>query len=79
MYQPFADLVGLALIEQRAGYSKCMIVATEKHYNPHKVVHGAVIYALADTGMGVALAPTLAEGELCATLEVKINKQIQEN
>jgi acyl-CoA thioesterase len=36
-------------------------------------VHGAVIYALADTGMGIALYPTLAEGEICATIEVKIN------
>jgi len=37
------------------------------------MVHGAVIYALADTGMGAALYPTLAEGEICATIEVKIN------
>ena len=73
MSHPFADLVNLAVIEQRAGYSKCRMVVTEKHFNPHKVVHGAVIYALADTGMGVALYPTLAEGELCATLEIKIN------
>ncbi len=37
------------------------------------MVHGAVIYALADTGMGMALYPTLSEGEICATIEIKIN------
>ena len=73
MSHPFADLIDLAVVEQRAGYSKCAMVVTEKHCNPHKVVHGAVIFALADTGMGAALYPTLAEGELCATVEVKIN------
>ncbi len=49
------------------------MAVSEKHLNPHKVVHGAVIYALADTGMGSALYPTLAEGQLCATVEIKIN------
>ena len=43
------------------------------HLNPHRVVHGAVLYALADTGMGAALYPTLADGEICATIEIKIN------
>ena len=46
---------------------------SEKHLNPHHVVHGAVLYALADTGMGAALYPTLEAGEICATIEVKIN------
>jgi acyl-CoA thioesterase len=73
MAHPFADLVGLTVVEQRAGYSQCKMLIAEKHYNPNKVVHGAVIYALADTGMGAALYPTLAAGELCATVEVKIN------
>jgi acyl-CoA thioesterase len=37
------------------------------------VAHGAVIYALADTGMGIALYPTLGKDEICATIEIKIN------
>lgn len=73
MHHPFADLIGLVIEEQRSGFSKCTLTATEHHCNPHKVVHGAVIYALADTGMGVALYPALANGEICATIEVKIN------
>lgn len=73
MSHPFAELVHLSVVEQRAGYSKCCLLVAEIHLNPHGVVHGAVIYALADTGMGAAIYPTLAAGELCATVEIKIN------
>ena len=72
-HHPFADLIGLSIDEQRAGYGRCSLAVSDKHLNPHRVVHGAVIYALADTGMGLALYPTLTEGELCATIEIKIN------
>lgn len=73
MAHPFADLIDLQVEEQRAGFSRLALVVTNDHLNPHSVVHGAVVYAMADTGMGAALYPTLAEGEICATLEIKIN------
>jgi acyl-CoA thioesterase len=72
-YHPYAELLGLTVEEQRSGFSRCSLTISEKHLNPHKVVHGAVLYALADTGMGAALYPTLVAGEICATIEVKIN------
>ncbi len=72
-YHPYADLLELTVEEQRSGFSRCSLTVSEKHLNPHKVVHGAVLYALADTGMGAALYPTLDAGEICATIEVKIN------
>ena len=37
------------------------------------VVHGAVVFALADTGMGAALYPGLAPGLICATIDIGIN------
>lgn len=73
MEHPFASLIGLVVEERRAGFSQCALEVTAQHLNPHRVVHGAVVYALADTGMGAALYPTLGAGELCATIEVKIN------
>ena len=73
MRHPFAELIDLRVEEQRAGFSKLTLDVTNDHLNPHNVVHGAVVYALADTGMGSALYPTLAEGEICATIEIKIN------
>jgi acyl-CoA thioesterase len=73
MTHPFAELIDLRVEEQRAGFSKLSLVVAKAHLNPHHVVHGAVVYAMADTGMGAALYPTLAPGEICATIEIKIN------
>ena len=73
MENPFGELIGLKVNRQETGHSELSIQATAPLMNPHKVVHGAVLYALADTGMGAALYPTLAEGEMCATIEIKMN------
>ena len=73
MDHPFAELIDLRTEEQGDGRSRLSLVVAPAHLNPHHVVHGAVLYALADTGMGSALYPSLAEGEICATIEIKIN------
>lgn len=70
---PFADHIALRMAGQAPGHSRCELAVAPEHLNPHGVVHGAVLFALADTGMGAALYPTLAEGESCATIEIKIN------
>ncbi len=73
MLHRFAELIAMKIDEQRAGYSRLSLIVTEDHLNPHHVVHGAVVYALADTGMGAVLYLTLDEGQICATIEIKIN------
>jgi acyl-CoA thioesterase len=73
MKHPFAELIALEVVEQAEGRSRCELEVTPDHLNPHGVVHGAVLFALADTGMGAALYPTLGSGESCATIEIKIN------
>lgn len=70
---PYAELIGLRFVEQRPGYSRCVLKVGDKHRNPHGVAHGAVLYALADTGMGAALYPTLEPGQLCATIQITMN------
>lgn len=69
---PFAELIGLRFEPADPGESRCTIDAGESLMNPHRVVHGGVLYAMADTGMGAALYPSLERGELCATIEIKI-------
>jgi acyl-CoA thioesterase len=69
---PFADLIGLTFDPTESGSSRCRVPIRGELLNPHRVVHGAVAYALADTGMGGALYPLLEEGESCATIEIKI-------
>jgi len=56
----FADLIGLRFEKQRPGHSRCRLEISEKHLSPYGMVHDAVAYALADTGMGVALSPAPA-------------------
>lgn len=64
----------LRIDEQAPGRSTCSVeVVPDIHHNPHRIAHGAVLYALADTGMGLALYPTLDEGETCATIEIKMS------
>lgn len=69
----FAQLIGLDLTDVEAGYSRGELTVTDQLKNPHDVLHGAVTYAMADTGMGAALTPGLDGGETTATIEIKIS------
>jgi acyl-CoA thioesterase len=70
---PFGSLLGLHFSEWHQGRSLCHIDITSLFLNPNGVVHGAVIYALADTGMGGALVSILDQDELCTTVEIKMS------
>ena len=73
MKHPFAELIGLVFESMEEGKSLCRINVNENLFNPQNVVHGGVLYSLADTGMGGALYPLLKDGEYCATIEIKIS------
>ncbi|MFX0042486.1 MAG: PaaI family thioesterase [Candidatus Hodarchaeota archaeon] len=72
-FHPFGDLIGLNFTKFEKGYSQCVLEVNEKLFNPHKVLHGGVLYSMADTGMGAALYLHLEKQQLCATVEIKIN------
>lgn len=69
---PFGELIGLEFQEIAESGSLCRVEVREELLNPHRVAHGGVLYAMADTGMGAAVYPSLKTGELCATVEIKI-------
>ena len=73
MDHPFADLIGLTVEQQGNGSSSLLLPVDDRHFNPCGVVHGAVIYAMADTGMGAALYSTLDAGYACATVDISIS------
>lgn len=68
----YQALIGLDMYERGEGYSRARIAITPDHMNPHGVVHGGVLYAMADTGMGAALYSKLRDDESCATIEIKM-------
>lgn len=70
---PFVEHVGMRIEAQGEGRSRCTLVVQDFHHNSSGRVHGGVAFTLADTGMGAALYSVLAPGELCATIEIKIN------
>lgn len=71
-FHPFGELIGLDFTRCEEGFSRGVLEVDERHLNPHNVVHGGVIYAMADTGMGGAVYSFLNEDQLCATIEIKI-------
>lgn len=73
MPHPFVDRLGARFVEVANGTSLLSLQVGPDHFNGHGVVHGGVLFTLADTGMGAALYTTLAPSEICTTIEVKIN------
>ncbi len=75
MNNPFADLVGFKLRLGRRGSGACSAALDVRPglLNPNGVVHGGALFSMADTAMGAALHTTLAAGEYCATVEIKIH------
>lgn len=41
--------------------------------NPHGVLHGGAVYVMVDYSMGGATMSVLPEGQICATIEIKIS------
>ena len=73
MRNAFGKLIGLRIDSSADGVCHAHLEYREDLCNPHGVMHGGVMFSLADTGMGAALYPLLKPGESCATVEMKIN------
>jgi len=71
-FHPFGDLIGLQFVKREGGQSQCVLKVEQRLLNPHGVVHGGVMYAMADTGMGGAMYSVMEKDEMCATIEIKI-------
>lgn len=69
---PFADLIGLEVSEASDGIAVTKLEVQPALLNPHGVLHGGVLFSMADTSMGAAVKSLLDEAELCASIEVQI-------
>ncbi|MEO7640996.1 MAG: PaaI family thioesterase, partial [Ramlibacter sp.] len=68
----FVTHVGMQMERPVGGRSRSTLEVQEMHRNGTGVVHGGVLFTMADTGMGAALVSVLEPGEICATIETKI-------
>lgn len=72
-FNPFADLMGLAVSRPRDGRCRASFTVAPDHHNPNRVVHGGTLYTMADTAMGAAIHSVLEKDLACVTIEIKIN------
>jgi len=70
---PFGKLIGLRIDRVEDGRCLAHLEVNESLHNPNGVLHGGVLFSLADTCMGAALFTLLETHETCATIEIKIN------
>ena len=68
----FVHHVGLKIDEAGPGFARGSLAIEDWHRNGTGVAHGGVLFTLADTCMGAALYSYLEQGEICATIEIKI-------
>ncbi len=71
-FNPFGDLIGLLFTGVENGESHCQLSVRPALLNPYGVVHGGVLYSLADTAMGAALYSRMGQHERCMTIEMKV-------
>jgi len=71
-FNPFGELIGLDFVRSEDGFTRGVLEVDERLFNPHKVLHGGVLYAMVDTGMGGVAYSCVNEDEMCATVEIKI-------
>ena len=69
---PLRSFLNFTIEEESEGIASATLNIDERHLNPNGVIHGGVIFALADTAMGKATMSMLQEGQICASIEVSI-------
>ncbi len=69
-------LLGMKIITAEAGIGRVGITVDERLMHPQQIVHGGIIFTLADTAMSMALLPLLPQGTSFGTVEAKINFMI---
>lgn len=66
-------LLGMKIEAAEAGVGRISISVDERLMHPQQIVHGGVIFTLADSAMSMALLSVLPQGTPFGTVEAKIN------
>ena len=68
-----ARLLGMCIEALEDGIGRVSIQVDERLMHPQQIVHGGVIFTLADTAMSMALISVIPPGTRFSTIEAKIN------
>ncbi|MBX5449511.1 PaaI family thioesterase [Thermogemmatispora sp.] len=69
----FGQLLGMRVEEAEPGRGRVRLKVDERLMHPQGLVHGGVIFSLADTAMAMALLASYPPGTRTGTIEAKIN------
>lgn len=69
----YFQLLNLHIDTAQDGEGAVSIRVDARLYHPQQIVHGGVIFTLADTAMAMALMSMLPSGTRTSTIEAKIN------
>ncbi len=69
----YRDLLGMKFVTVREGIGRVAISVDERLMHPQMIVHGGVIFTLADTAMSMALISVFPPGTSVSTIEAKVN------
>jgi len=69
----WGEQVGYHYLEHGEGWVRTKLTVEKKHISPSGVTHGGVISSFVDWSMGGAVFTTLKPGQLCSTIEFKLN------
>lgn len=68
----FTAAVGVRDLWFDGGRSRCSLEVDERHHNPGGILHGGVVFTVADAGMGAAVFSTLGTGERTTAVEAQV-------
>ena len=66
-------LLGMQIVKAQAGVGQVSIRVDDRLMHPQQMVHGGVIFTIADTAMSMALISVIPQGSRFGTIEAKIN------
>ena len=69
---PLRTHLGMDVSSPGRGLGSASLEVTPALHNPNGVVHGAVLFAMADTSMGAAAMSVVEPGRACASIEVQL-------
>lgn len=70
---PFHNLLGLRDLKAADGHAEISLTAGDQTLNPGGMLHGAVVYALADITAYAAAVTTLEEGQEAVTHDLHVS------
>ena len=69
---PLRQFLGMEIHSGERGHAIARVEVNPQLFNPNGVVHGGVMFTMADTAMGRATMSVLDDGQSCASIEVQM-------